>query len=436
MLDITLRSLSLLVYLFLISYFFSNWSTAIKNHREFYNVIWIVIIISAMVTIILSNAYIPNIYLPYLNLLLSFILTYTIAMLHSVPYLDSAVWTMTLISINLICEVLSLHFTKIILNAELTSYDSPTFFITSITITTLIGVAWIVILKFSIVKEAKSELSTNLSFIVILLPIPILSIIILFGLLIGNNNDKISEITITISVIFLNICVIFLYKITIEYQKNQYDLTLRKKNIEVEYRILNEIKRNRTNVLKLKHDLKNQYLTILGLIENEEVNEAIDYIKSSFDILEPPTKTYAADGVLNYLLNEKLAEARKNQINVDHQIFVSKNIKINNDVLTIVIGNIIDNAIQASKRIKPIDRYVNIIIKQVNNDLFIEVSNNYNSEEIFTRKHRKNKGLGMKNIDDLLQQLGGIQRHWTKERRYFVTIVIFNVYKGNKCGDN
>ena len=35
----------------------------------------------------------------------------------------------------------------------------------------------------------------------------------------------------------------------------------------------------------------------------------------------------------------------------------------------------------------------------------------------------------MKNIDDLLQQLGGIQRHWTKERRYFVTIVIFNVYK-------
>ena len=115
---------------------------------------------------------------------------------------------------------------------------------------------------------------------------------------------------------------------------------MRKKNIEVEYRILNEIKRNRTNVLKLKHDLKNQYLTILGLIENEEVNEAIDYIKSSFDILEPPTKTYAADGVLNYLLNEKLAEARKNQINVDHQIFVSKNIKINNDVLTIVIGNI------------------------------------------------------------------------------------------------
>lgn len=44
MLDITLRSLSLLVYLFLISYFFSNWSTAIKSHREFYNVIWIVII--------------------------------------------------------------------------------------------------------------------------------------------------------------------------------------------------------------------------------------------------------------------------------------------------------------------------------------------------------------------------------------------------------
>ena len=69
--------------------------------------------------------------------------------------------------------------------------------------------------------------------------------------------------------------------------------------------------------------------------------------------------------------------------------YLSLKYKINNDVLTIVIGNIIDNAIQASKRIKPIDRYVNIIIKQVNNDLFIEVSNNYNSEEILQENIEK-----------------------------------------------
>lgn len=437
MFSIILRSLSLLAYLFLVSYFFSNWSSTIKKHSKFYKVTWISLIILVIIASTVSSIYIPNANLPYLNLLISVILIYSVAMLHSVPYLDSVVWTITLISMNLICEVLSLYLTKMILNTSSTTYDNPTFALISLTFTTLIELIGIILIKFSIVKGKESKLSTSLTSTMFLISVPILSIIILFGLLMRNDNSgnkQISEAAITSSVIILNVCVIFLYKITIEHQKQQYNISLNKKNIEAEYRVLNEMKKNRINVLKLKHDLKNQYLTILGLIENEEINEAVVYIKSSFDILEPPTKTYASDGVLNYLLNEKLAEAGKNQINVDHQIFISKNIKINNDVLAIVIGNVIDNAIQASKRINTNDRYVNIIIKQLNNDLLVEVSNNFNPDEISTRHHRKDEGLGMKNIDDLLQQIGGIHRHWIEDNKYFVTVVIFNVYQKNKSG--
>lgn len=432
MFSLILRNLSLLAYIFIVSYFFSNWSKTVKKHSKFYKVIWVSLIFLVVLTSTLSSTYFTNTNLPYINLLLSVILIYSVAMLNSVPYLDSVVWTITLISMNLICEVLSLYLTKIIISTDSATYDNPTFAIVSITFTTLIELIGIIIIKFSIVKGNNSKLSTSLTSTLFLISIPILSIFILFGLLMKNEysgSNQVSEAAITSSVIILNVCVIFLYKITIEHQKQQYDISLNKKNIESEYRILNEIKKNRTNVLKLKHDLKNQYLIILGLIENEELPEAIDYIKSSFDILEPSTKTYASDGVLNYLLNEKLAEAEKNQINVDHQIFISKNIRINNDVLTIVIGNIIDNAIQASMRIGPNNRQLNIVIKQFNNDLLVEVSNNFNPEEVSTRIHRKNEGLGMKNIDGLLQQIGGIYRHWTEENKYFVTVIIFNVYQ-------
>lgn len=431
MLSIALRNLSLLTYLFLVSYFFSNWSTINIKKSRFYKATWISTILLVVLASTISSVYIPNTNLPYVNLLLSVILIYSVAILHSVPYLDSIVWTITLISMNLICEVLSLNITRLIINTSSTSYDNPKFAIVSITFTTLIELIGIIIIKFSIVKGNESKLSTSLTSTLFLISIPVLSIIILFGLLMRKDqsgSNQISEAAITSSVIILNVCVIFLYKITIEHQKEQYDISLNKKNIEAEYRILNEIKKNRTTVLKLKHDLKNQYLTILGLIENDELNEAVDYIKSTFEILEPPTKTYASDGVLNYLLNQKLAEANKNQIKVDHQIFISKNVKINNDILAIVIGNVIDNAIQASIRIYPEDRHVNIVIKQFNNDLLVEVSNNFNPEELSTRHHRKNEGFGMKNIDGLLQQIGGIYRHWTEESKHFVTVVIFNVY--------
>lgn len=432
MFNIILRNISLLAYLFIISYFFSNWSKTIEKHSKFYKITWTALIILVVIASTLFSIYFTNSNLPYINLLLSVILIYSVAMLYSVPYLDSVVWTITLISMNLICEILSLYLTNMVISTGSASYDNPTFAIVSISFTTLIGLVGIIIIKFSIVKGNDSRLSTSLTSTLFLISIPVLSIIILFSLLMRHDHsgsNQVSEVAITSSVIILNFCVIFLYKITIEHQKQQYDISLNKKNIETEYRILNEMKKNRSNVLKLKHDLKNQYLTILGLIENEELNEAIDYIKGSFDILEPPTKTYASDGVLNYLLNEKLAEAEKNQISVDNQIFISKNIKINNDVLAIVIGNVIDNAMQASMRIEPENRKVNIVIKQLNNDLLVEVSNNFNPEEVSTRTHRKAEGLGMKNIDGLLQQIGGIYRHWTEKGKYFVTVVVFNVYQ-------
>lgn len=322
MFSIILRNVSLLAYTFIVSYFFSNWSKTVKKHSKFYKITWVTLIFLVVLASTLSSIYFTNTNLPYINLLLSVILIYSVAMLNSVPYLDSAVWTITLISMNLICEVLSLYLTKMIISTGSTTYDNPTFAIVSITFTMLIELIGLIIIKFSIVKGNDSKLSTSLTSTLFLISIPILSIILLFGLLMRNEysvSNQVSEAAITSSVIILNVCVIFLYKITIEHQKQQYDISLNKKNIESEHRILNEIKKNRTNVLKLKHDLKNQYLTILGLIENEELPEVIDYIKSSLDILEPPTKTYASDGVLNYLLNEKLAEAEKSQINVDHQ---------------------------------------------------------------------------------------------------------------------
>lgn len=189
MLSIALRNLSLLTYLFLVSYFFSNWSTINIKKSRFYKAIWISTILLVVLASTISSVYIPNTNLPYVNLLLSVILIYSVAILHSVPYLDSIVWTITLISMNLICEVLSLNITRLIINTSSTSYDNPKFAIVSITFTTLIELIGIIIIKFSIVKGNESKLSTSLTSTLFLISIPVLSIIILFGLLMRNDQS-------------------------------------------------------------------------------------------------------------------------------------------------------------------------------------------------------------------------------------------------------
>lgn len=437
MLNIFLRNISLLAYISLIYYFFSNWSGQRTSKKNDVTLLWRVVIACVIAGSLLSDIFLKDTNIPYINLLLSLTLLFSIAMVHNVPYVDTFIWAIILIAANLICEVLSLNITKLLTNTEIASYSSPRFALIGTSITTLLGVIVVVLLKLSIVSVRAPFHSINLSSALFLVSVPILSIVILFGLLLrGENvaNQNISEAAITSSVVIVNICVLFLYKMIIEHQNERYKITLSKNSLESERKLLEEVKKNRTNVLKLKHDLKNQYLIVLGLIESNKLYEAKEYIKDSFQILEPPLTMYASDGVLNYLLSDKLSYAKKNNIDVTHQVFISKNITIDNDVLAIVLGNIIDNAIQASKRIEKDKRKMSVVIKQFQDDLLIEVSNTFDAKELSTRLLRKTSGLGVKNIDSLIKEIGGIYRQWNEDEKYYVSVVLSNVYhKKNKA---
>lgn len=431
-LNLFLRSISLLAYFFLIYYFFSNWTTqGTTRKKQTQLIILIGIVIAIMFSSLLSDLFLSTVYIPYINLLLSLVLICSVALFHNVSYSETFIWTIILVATNLICEVLSLNIAKLLTNSHIASYDNPSFAIIGTSITMLFGFVVIVVLKLFIVKGRISSHTISSSSALFLVLVPVLSIIILLGLLLqqeGVGDQQISETAITSSVIILNICVIFLYNMTIKHQNELYHITLSKNAIKSERRLLEEVKKNNANVLKLKHDLKNQYLIVLGLIESHKLKEAQNYIKDSFQILDPPLKLYAPDSVLNYMLSTKLNQAKENDIIVHHQIFISKNIKIDYDIVAIVLGNIIDNAIQASIRIDKNKRNINIVMKQVKNDLLIEVTNNFNPEELSTRKHREVDGLGMKNIDSLIKEVGGIYRYWRENDKYYVSVVIFNIY--------
>ncbi|WP_198400955.1 sensor histidine kinase [Brochothrix thermosphacta] len=435
MLNIILRNISLLAYIALLYYFFSNGTNQRIRTKCTSKFIWLTMILSVMIISLFTDAFVDTATIPFINLILSFTLIFSMARIHNVAYLDTLIWSILLIAATLICEWLSLNITKLITTNEIASYSNPKFAILGTSISTLLGIAVFVLLKSSLFKGRIPSLSLNISTALLLISIPILSIVILVGVLIrGENisNQNISETAITSSVILLNICVIFLYKITVDHQHQLYKITLSKNALIAERRLLDEVKKNRTNVLKLKHDLKNQYLVILGLINNNKTHEAKNYIKNSLQILEPPLSMYATDGVLNYLLSDKLNRAKEKNIEVCHQIFISKHLKIDNDILAIVLGNIIDNALEASNRLEKKRRQINVTIKQFQNDLIIEVSNNFNSEELITRQSRKTAALGMKNIDGLIADVGGIYRHWHENDRYYVSIVLFNVYHKKK----
>ena len=198
--------------------------------------------------------------------------------------------------------------------------------------------------------------------------------------------------------------------------------------MQAEMKYIAEVKKSQSTIRRLRHDLKNRNLVLMGLLDQRKITEAKNYLAQSFDQLAKTSTFYTNDPVLNYLLNEKNALAQANHIDFQIHALISKQISLDNDILSVLIGNLIDNAIEANQRLNAgVSRYINLTIKQFKKDLLIEISNPYDDAEKKTRAHRQTEGLGLKNIKSIIEHYNGLYKQKTTNSTYSVSIMLLNI---------
>ncbi|MEB2300362.1 GHKL domain-containing protein [Lysinibacillus xylanilyticus] len=355
-----------------------------------------------------------------------------IAKQYDVPIKETIFWTIILLSINFICESLSLTLFKNLFSSTI-YYSNTIFIIITTSFTTIIGILIFSGIKFLFLKKDNLFQSINISALVALISIPVISIIVLLGFLLSeiniNINSQIIEFSVASGILCMNIGVLYLYNSLNKHLRKINHISIQKKALESEIKYIEEVKKNQINIKAIKHDLKNQYLVLLGLLDRKATEEAKDYLMSSIEGLNQQSNFHTNDSVLNYLLNEKISIAKKEKIDFKVKIFLSEKVSIDNDILVIIIGNLVDNALEACFRIKKSeDKEILLVIKQFNKNLLIDISNTFDPLETKSRRNRQYEGIGVRSINALVNKNGGLYKHWIENKKYFVSIVLFDIY--------
>ena len=106
-------------------------------------------------------------------------------------------------------------------------------------------------------------------------------------------------------------------------------------------------------------------------------------------------------------------------------------IKLDNEILAIIVGNLLDNALEASIRVKDnSNKKIELHIKEFKGNVLIEVSNIFDCNEIKTRKKRQSDGLGIQSIQNVINKYNGIYKKWILNDLYTVSIILLNIYNG------
>ena len=201
-------------------------------------------------------------------------------------------------------------------------------------------------------------MESNISSLIALTSIPFISIIIICTLLlvevnlIAEKNNILTNITITIGLFLINICSLYLHFSLSKHYKKLIQTQTQNEKLKVEIKVIEQLKSSETQLRTMRHDLRNQFVVLLGLIKNNDISQAEKYLNSSLTKLNNTVTFYTNNYILNFLINNKKLIADKYDINFIIEILLPERIKLDNEILAIIVGNLLDNALEASIRVK------------------------------------------------------------------------------------
>ncbi len=130
---------------------------------------------------------------------------------------------------------------------------------------------------------------------------------------------------------------------------------------------------------RLFHDFHNHIGVLRQMLSRQNYDGAAAYLDELHGpVREMADTVWTGDETVDYLINSKAAMAAAGQISMQVQVEFPRRTNIRSADLCAVIGNLLDNALEAAGRIsEPEQRFIRLVIRRINQMLVIKVENSF-----------------------------------------------------------
>ena len=280
-------------------------------------------------------------------------------------------------------------------------------------------------------KNIRSYISLPLAYWLSLFVIPSGTILMLYPLFMSYNISRLWAIIGLTCALIINIMTFYLYDKISDLMQEKLDRCVQQEQnhfyenqVEIMVDALEKIK-------MIRHDLKNKLSPIYDLAKTSNNNELISQISSLMEFY-PSNKIYAQSGniAVDSILNYKLYEAHKQNIQVSTEIFIPKDLSLPSFDIAAILGNLLDNAKEAA--IKTNNSWIKCKIRFDRGRLFIEITNSYNGklckqkeEFLSIKSNKENHGYGIKSIENTIKRYNGEIEFWNDENQFTAKVMIY-----------
>lgn len=181
-----------------------------------------------------------------------------------------------------------------------------------------------------------------------------------------------------------------------------------------------------------RHDYHNHIQTMKAYLELSRFEDMERYLNDlDKDLTTIDTVLKTGNIMVDAILNTKLSLAMNQGIKINAKAKVPQNLMVSDIDLSVIIGNLMDNAMEAAALFKnPEDRFIRVYIREMKKQLYISITNSAGGHakksgfEYLSTKLETNHGFGLKRVDSLVAKYHGFINRQSEEGVFSTEIML------------
>lgn len=186
---------------------------------------------------------------------------------------------------------------------------------------------------------------------------------------------------------------------------------------------------------RIRHDLNEYLVAIKATLLTGDINTVLSKIDTLLDHNHIYKKDVSRSGnlVIDSLINYKHTLVEKEGIKMECNILVPPELPYDSADLCIIIGNLLDNALEATQSLSVESRYINLSITQIKGNLSITIENPYNGKLkkdntlklLSIKSDIHNHGIGLTSVKQSVDKYNGELLIKTDHNIFNVSIFLY-----------
>lgn len=254
--------------------------------------------------------------------------------------------------------------------------------------------------------------------IIMVLLIDVAFIVIVGDVYFQNKSIYESDVLFIVSVLFgivaISILVVRMTESIVTYAMKERDWQLQEEEYNRQIFYLNHLEDINHQMKSIRHDFNHHIGCLYGMLEQGEMNNAREYAGELVSEAEQFNVAFSSDYPgISGLLSSKYQIMRSKNIEFYWKVNLPEKMNLKLIDLSVILGNALDNAIEAVENLSEDQRSINLNIYFEMEYIVIKLNNMYNASIInedlsTTKEDTKNHGYGLGNIKFIVKKYDGI----------------------------